>query len=332
MGEPVQGALSPSLQAVVAGDLGGFADSFANAGFRVRLPARGVLQIAGAAPAGRARLLLSVGVHGDETAPIEMLTGLLVELSSAPRRLALDLMVVVANPAAIAAGKRFIDADLNRMFRSDRGELGAAAEAARADAIMRAAAGFFAPADAPKWHLDLHTAIRASRYPTFAVVPEAIAPERRAALLAWLASAGIQAAILNPNSAGTFSAYTAQQLGAASATVELGRIGAFGANDLAQFDAARAALARLLRQACMPPGGPTPHLYRIAQQIIKHSAGFAPRFDDATENFAPLEPGSVIAEDGDVVYHVGQDVEHLVFPNPDVRVGLRAGLTVVRCN
>jgi succinylglutamate desuccinylase len=324
--------MSASLQAVATGDLARYAACFQNAGFSASLPARGVLRIISTAQAPRPRLLLSVGVHGDETAPIELLAGLLEGLTAEPHMLGVDLVVVVANLAAIDAGTRFIDADLNRMFRSDRGALQASVEAARADAIMQAAADFFAAGDTPKWHLDLHTAIRASRYPTFAVVPEVIAPEHGAPLLAWLASAGIGAAILSPDSVGTFSAYSAQRLGASSATVELGRVAAFGANDLRQFGAARAALERLLHRACMPPGGPAPHLYRVAQQVTKHSERFVAHFDDATENFAPLAPGSVIAEDGGVVYRAGPQVEYLVFPNPEVRTGLRAGLTVVRCS
>jgi succinylglutamate desuccinylase len=50
------------------------------------------------------------------------------------------------------------------------------------------------------------------------------------------------------------------------------------------------------------------------------------------ENFSALTPGSVIAEDGDMVYRVGDETEYVVFPNPDVRPGLRAGLMVVKAD
>ena len=105
---------------------------------------------------------MSVGVHGDETGPIEVLAHVLDALAQHPGALAVNLMVCVGNIDAIAAGKRFIDADLNRMFRPVRGSLASAAEAVRADAMIAATDAFFAGAGPVRWHLDLHTAIRPS--------------------------------------------------------------------------------------------------------------------------------------------------------------------------
>lgn len=319
------------VRALAEADFTQAADSFANAGFTVRVPARGILQVSSASRMlRRPRLLLSVGVHGDETAPIEMLAHLLDALAGEPHALAVDLMVVVGNPAAIAEGKRFIDADLNRMFRPDRGDLQSAAEAVRADAIMRATATFFAGPDADKWHLDLHTAIRPSLYPTFAVVPAIIASPRRDALLGLLAKAGIEAAILNTKPAGTYSAYTASMFGAASSTVELGQVAALGGNDLGIAAATAATLDGFIRTGRLLPGDERPKVFRVTQELIKHSAAFRMAFGRDTQNFTPMQPGGVIAEDGDIVYRVGEETEYVVFPNPDVRVGLRAGLMVVR--
>ena len=53
-------------------------------------------------------------------------------------------------------------------------------------------------------------------------------------------------------------------------------------------------------------------------------------FGRDTQNFTALEAGEVIATDGDATWRVGDQPERVVFPNPDVRVGLRAGLMVVR--
>jgi succinylglutamate desuccinylase len=323
-------ALPEAVRALAQADFGQVAARFHAAGFTVGLPARGILTVkAGQADADRPAVLLSVGVHGDETGPLEMVAHAIEALSHAPGELAVDLMLCVGSIDAIAVGKRFIDADLNRMFRTERGDLAATFEAKRADTIIAATRDFFDGAGPARWHLDLHTAIRASRYPKFAIVPQLIADGPRAALIAWLGLAGIEAVIMNPASAGTYSYWTAERHGAAASTVELGRVGTLGQNDLAQFADASSALAGLLRGASRQ-GGKAPLVFNTAQSITKLSDAFRMSFGRDTENFTPMKKGEVIATDGATVYTVQHDEEFVVFPNPDVRVGLRAGIMVVQ--
>jgi len=326
-------ALPESVRALAQADFGQVAARFRAAGLTVGLPARGVLTVRGAASAAqdekRPSVLLSVGVHGDETGPIEMVAHAVEALSRSAHELKVDLMLCVGNIDAIASGKRFIDADLNRMFRTDRGDLASTFEAGRADALIAATRDFFDGAGPQRWHLDLHTAIRASRYPKFAIVPELIQEGPRKDLIGWLGQGGIEAVIMNPKSAGTYSYWTAERHGAAASTVELGRIGTLGQNDLSQFAAMSAALCGLLRGAPGQPGS-APLVFNTAQSITKLSDAFRMSFGRDTENFTPLKQGEVIATDGDTVYTVQHDEEFVVFPNPDVRVGLRAGIMVVR--
>ncbi len=329
---------SNTANALAEADFSEIADRFANAGFTVRLPARGIMQIASATPdARRLRLLLSVGVHGDETAPIEMLAQLIEQLSHQPHELQLDLMVAVGNVAAIAQGKRFVDADLNRLFTNERGELQNTAEAERADVLMRATAAFFQDDGGEqsnlKWHLDLHTAIRKSAYPTFAIVPDVIAERGKLALAAWLGGAGIGAIILNSQLAPTYSAYTATRFGAVACTAELGQVGLLGHNDLSQFEVTAAALGTMLRSGSTMAFRKTmPHVFQVAQELLKRSDDFRLSFDDKTQNFTAFEPGTLVAADSQGEYRVGEAVEYVVFPNAGVRVGQRAGLMVVRRN
>jgi succinylglutamate desuccinylase len=255
---------------------------------------------------------------------------LLEALSHQASLLAVDLMLCVGNIGAIRAGKRFIDADLNRMFRAERGSLEGTAEAARADVMIAATDNFFSGAGPLRWHLDLHTAIRPSVYPTFAIVPELIADVPRHALIEWLGLAGIGAVIMNPASVGTYSYYSAEHHAAAGTTVELGRIGTLGQNDLAQFADASQALDDLLRGAAPRTAKQKPHIFNTARQIIKLSDRFQMAFGKDTHNFTPMKQGEEIARDGDTVYTVQHPEEYVVFPNPDVRVGLRAGVMVVR--
>ncbi|AKU23585.1 succinylglutamate desuccinylase [Massilia sp. NR 4-1] len=327
-------ALPDAVRALAEADFGAVARSFTNAGFSVTEPADGILTIrqprtAGAA-AVRPALLVSVGVHGDETGPIEVVAWLLDALAREPQALAVDLMICVGNIGAIRAGRRFIDADLNRMFRAERGTLEGTAEAARADVMIAATTDFFQDAGPQRWHLDLHTAIRPSVYPMFAIVPDLIADDARHGLIGWLGQAGIEAIIMNPASAGTYSYYSAEHHGAAGTTVELGRIGTLGQNDLSQFVHASQALDDLLRGAGLRPAVTQPHVFKVAQNIIKLSDGFTMAFGRETQNFTALPQGAEIARDGDKVYTVQHAEELVVFPNPDVRIGLRAGMMVVR--
>jgi succinylglutamate desuccinylase len=330
MSIPTSPELPHAVRALAEADFGAVAQRFTDAGFTVGLPAKGIMTIKREAAPGRASVVVSVGVHGDETGPIEVVAHVLDAIAQTPAALAVDLMVCVGNIDAIAAGKRFIDADLNRMFRPVRGALAAAAEAARADTMIAATAAFFAGAGPLRWHLDLHTAIRPSVYPTFAIVPDLIADEGKQALIGWLGQAAIGAIIMNPQSAGTYSYHSAEFHGAAASTVELGRVGTLGQNDLSQFADVHLALDGLLRGEPTGPARIASHVFKVAQEIIKLSDGFAMAFDRSTQNFTALRQGDVIATDGQTVYRVEHPEELVVFPNPDVRVGLRAGLMVVR--
>ena len=320
--------LPAPVRALAEADFSVVAERFAAAGFAVTQPADGILTIKGAGD--RPAMLVSVGVHGDETGPIEMVAYLLDALSRQPSALAVNLMLCVGNIGAIRDGKRFIDADLNRMFRPVRGALADTAEAARADTLIEATKAFFEGAGPRRWHLDLHTAIRPSVYPTFAIVPEIIEDGARRKLIDWLGQAAIGAVIMNPASVGTYSYYSAEHHAAAGTTIELGRIGTLGENNLEQFAQASQALDDLLRGAQPRQAMQAPHVYATARQIIKLSDQFRMAFGKDTWNFTPLKQGDEIARDGDTVYTVQHPEELVVFPNPDVRIGLRAGLMVVR--
>jgi succinylglutamate desuccinylase len=80
----------------------------------------------------------------------------------------------------------------------------------------------------------------------------------------------------------------------------------------------------------LPPESAAPLNFYVAQEIVKRSAAFHMEIDADTMNFTPFGAGALIATDGALTTHAGLTTEYLVFPNPRVLVGQRAGLMLVR--
>ena len=191
-------------------------------------------------------VLASAGIHGDETAPIEMLSPLVADIASGRAPLAARVLVILGNIGAMRAADRYLDDDLNRLFSGRHARF---AEEPRSAARRRTRSArrsrFFADVAHPKWHIDMHTAIRASVFEQFALLPHTGAPLARA-MFDWLRDARLQAVLLHREKGNTFTHFTAERAGALACTLELGKVRPFGQNDLARFAASDAALRRLI--------------------------------------------------------------------------------------
>ncbi|HLX01990.1 MAG TPA: succinylglutamate desuccinylase/aspartoacylase family protein, partial [Trinickia sp.] len=70
-------------------------------------------------------------------------------------------------------------------------------------------------------------------------------------------------------------------------------------------------------------------VFTVIGQITKQSDRFELHVAADVPNFTAFAKGTLLAHDGDYRYTVRHDEERIVFPNPSVKPGLRAGLMVV---
>lgn len=271
-------------------------------------------------------LLLSAGIHGNETAPVELLMPWVDDLLAGKVPVAWRLMVVLGNPAALTAQKRYIHSDLNRMFGGRWQAFPDSPETQRALLLEQAVTRFWDEGDEPRrWHLDMHTAIRESYHPRFGVLPFRAA-SYETEFLNWLGDAGLEALVFHQQPAGTFSHFTSEYFNASSCTLELGKARRFGENDLMKFAITREALYALLAGITATPALTPPLHYRVTQQITRTSERFILHMSDDTKNFTAFAHGTCLAEDAIVQSIVQKEAEYVLFPNPNVAIGLRAGL------
>ncbi|MFM0032901.1 succinylglutamate desuccinylase, partial [Paraburkholderia madseniana] len=281
---------------------------------------------------GTRSVLVSAGVHGDETAPIELLSYLVRDIAQGDAALTCRLLVILGNVDAMRDASRYRDDDLNRLFSGRHEQVPHSHEAPRAAALERAATQFFAAASqepGARWHVDMHTAIRPSAFEQFALLPHTGKPFSRA-MFEWLGEARISAVLLHTTKGNTYSHFTAQACGAEACTLELGKVRPFGQNDLTRFAGADEALRHLLagtKNGDVPTA--MPRVFTVIDQLTKQSDAFELLVATDVPNFTPFVKDTVLARDGDYRYTVRHDEERLVFPNATVKPGLRAGLLVV---
>ncbi|WP_372703759.1 succinylglutamate desuccinylase, partial [Klebsiella pneumoniae] len=214
------------------------------AGIEARWLGEGILQLLPTAP-WRQATILSAGVHGNETAPIELLLQLTHDLSQGRQPLTQALLIVFGNLPAIRAARRYLHNDLNRLFGGRHLAVTPGNESRRAFALEQAVQAFYRAADAAgpvnRGHLDMHTAIRGSLYRQFALLP-AHAGDFSPDFYQLLQASGMDAVVRHTEAGGTFTHFTCEKFAAQSATLELGKVMPFGANDLSLFAAADAAI------------------------------------------------------------------------------------------
>lgn len=285
---------------------------------------------------GSKDIVYSCGVHGNETAPIEICDDLVQAILNQKITLAHRLLVLFGNLPAMDIAERFVVENMNRLFSGEHAnpDVPQNAERERAKLLEHSVAQFFnnQSGERARFHYDLHTAIRDSKNEKFAVYPFTHGAPRKPEQLVFLQKCGVNTIMLSESPTTTFSYFSARQFNADAFTVELGKVRPFGENDMTRFEAARQTLTQLATEDDIDLSGFDEsgfYIYRVNQIINRTKENFRLNFADDVPNFTDYEKGTVLAEEEGVQYIAEQNGEAIVFPNANVALGQRALLTVV---
>ncbi|OTA20407.1 succinylglutamate desuccinylase [Xenorhabdus beddingii] len=279
-------------------------------------------------------LIISAGIHGNETAPVEIVLQLLSQLAQGSLPLRHNLLLIFGNLPAMRTGQRYIDNDLNRMFGGRQQNFPPGNETNRAIELESIIRQFFSePAvmDSNKYrHLDLHTAIRGSCHEQFALLPYQTRGYA-ADFLQWLEDSDIDALVFHNSAGGTFSHFTSEYFNADSCTLEIGKALPFGQNDLTRFSNIATALQDLVAGSfSIRRNKRVFKRYRVVDAIIKQHDSFQLNIPEDTKNFTELPDGFDIASQQNQSWKILSPANFILFPNAQVAIGLRAGLLLAQ--
>ena len=181
-------------------------------------------------------IVISSGIHGNETAPIEICNLLIKEILDGDLQVNNRILFIIGNPPAMNNGNRFEEENLNRLFcGKHKGK--SHPEAQRAALLEKSVTDFFLAREhsVERCHFDLHTAIRASKYEKFAIYPFQDGRALKKEYLNFFKDSDINTILLGHQPSGTFSYFSSHQFKANAFTVELGKVRPFGENAMSSF-------------------------------------------------------------------------------------------------
>jgi len=292
-------------------------------------------------------IIISTGIHGNETAPIELVAQMVEDIISGSLQPLHRCLFIIAHPESTNAETRFIDENLNRLFgeKSPLPLVDSAdvvqktVESVIAEALKKYVTDFYQGTAAHlRWHLDLHCAIRTSQHYTFAVSPHTEHKVRSQELFTFLAHSKIEAVLLSNAASSTFSWYSGHVFAAQALTMELGQVAKLGCNDLSRIESFKQGLTDLICDSNSVlkhndgEGLDAIKLYRVNRTINRTQEEFSFTFDNKVANFTAFSMGELIGFDGETLLYADAEGEAVVFPNANVALGQRAALMVVEAD
>lgn len=274
---------------------------------------------------GSAGVVLSCGIHGDETGPIHLIQTIHQLLVTGHLQTQRPLLLIYGNPNAIRDNKRYVDFNLNRLFGPT---FHTGAETLRAGDLMSACSRFQRQVGHVACHLDLHSTIKPSLIERFALRPI----NNRCSSIQWgthLVNAGFGGLVQQSHRTQTFAQFTCDSLGCDSFTLECG---SHSQPDITQFEALKNWILTLLadpsflnQQASRTTANSTFKHFVVKEDIIKTTSQFKFLIDERTPNFTLLPIGTDVYEDKNGILKTSE-ARYTLFLNNKVEIGQRAGL------
>jgi succinylglutamate desuccinylase len=283
-------------------------------------------------------IVISSGIHGNETAPIEIVQQLISDIIAQKIQVKHRTLLIMGNPVSMNIAKRFQTENLNRLFCGKYKDIDPCFEKYRAEKLEGYVSDFFnAGADASdgevtNYHYDLHTAIRNSKYEKFAIYPYQAGKPWDKEQLSFMASSGVNTILFGHGPSGTFSYFSSANFAAHAFTVELGKVRAFGENDMTNFQAMTNNLSALIRDEAISLksfDNADFNLFKALGDITKVSDKFELYVADEASNFTDYPVDTLLSSDNGEEYRTTLPGESIVFPNANVGNGQRAVLMVV---
>jgi succinylglutamate desuccinylase len=280
------------------------------------------------------RIVISSGIHGNETAPIEIVQLLITDIVNLNIQIKHPTLLIMGNPVAMNIVKRFESENLNRLFCEKYRDIADCFEKYRAEKLESYVRAFFSDDRSAtiNYHYDLHTAIRHSKYQKFAIYPYQQEKPWDKEQLSFMASCGINTILFGHGATGTFSYFSSVNFSAHAFTIELGKVKPFGENNMDNFIDIRIKLSELICDIPLllkPFNNDDFNLFSALGDITKYSDSFKLFISDQASNFTSYPINTLLSSDKDGEYRTTQVDESIVFPNANVGIGQRAVLMVV---
>ncbi|MDX2370923.1 MAG: succinylglutamate desuccinylase [Colwellia sp.] len=301
-------------------------------------------------------IVLSSGVHGNETAPIEICNGLIKQLILGELPLKHRVLFLFGNPPAINLERRFVEENLNILFsgahsegllldkEQDKGQGKSLINQERHRALLleNTVRDFFISETEQaslvnnkpieRFHYDLHTAIRGSKNNKFSLYPYRHNQPWVKEQLQFMLACGINTILFSNAPTNSISYFSSNEFGAHAFTIELGKVRPFGENDMKNFSDINRSLTALIsaQPIALKKYKKEDFNFFEANQIInRYCDNFTFHFSDDVENFTSFSIGTVIATDGEQEIKIQKNGEAIIFPNANVAISQRALLTVI---